>query len=162
MFDFRKIEDDQFTRLLLLGLLLLVTAAMFQQVQQGDNRISEFTKITHPKNVAHFNFLIGLFAASFFNLFSFFQYSCQQTNVLCKTLPMTGFELRIAGIGSHRSTNWATTLPCFFKLCFKLAHSSIQLTTLNYLSSLPKSFDFNFCSKLSLTIQNKKLFYNTS
>ena len=40
-----------------------------------------------------------------------FQYTVdsKQTFNLNKVLPMTGFELRTSGIGSNRSTNWATT-----------------------------------------------------
>ena len=45
-----------------------------------------------------------------------------------KFLPMTGFELHTSGIGSHRSTNWATTnshtrLPVSF--CKKVMIGSI-------------------------------------
>ena len=50
------------------------------------------------------------FPASF-SLFSSFQYtvdSKQMYNVN-KFLPMTGFEPRTSGLGSDRSTNWATT-----------------------------------------------------
>ena len=43
-------------------------------------------------------------------LFFIFVFSIQLTvNVQCKCLLMTGFELRTFGIGSNRSTNWATT-----------------------------------------------------
>ena len=28
-----------------------------------------------------------------------------------KSLPMTGFEPQISGVGGNRSTNWATPLP---------------------------------------------------
>ena len=54
-------------------------------------------------------FLIRPFPASF-SLFSSFQYtvdSIQMFNIN-KFLPMTGFEPRTSGIGSDRSTNWAT------------------------------------------------------
>ena len=56
----------------------------------------------------------------FFCLFSSFQYSCQYTNVPYKSLPMTGFKPRTSGVGSDRSTNWATTTAqmfCFFVPC---------------------------------------------
>ena len=35
--------------------------------------------------------------------------SWQKTNVPFKSLPMTGFELRTSGVGSDRSSNWATS-----------------------------------------------------
>ena len=42
--------------------------------------------------------------------FFIFVFSIQLTvNVRYKFLPMTGFEPRTSGIGSNRSTNWATT-----------------------------------------------------
>ena len=53
-------------------------------------------------------FLNGPFPASFY-LFYSFQYSWQQTNVLYKCLPMTGFELKISCVRSDRFTNWAKT-----------------------------------------------------
>ena len=45
------------------------------------------------------------------SLFSFFQYTVdsKQMFYINKFLPMTGFEPRTSGIGSDRSTNWATT-----------------------------------------------------
>ena len=50
----------------------------------------------------------GPFPASF-SLFSSFQYSWQLINIQYKSLLMTGLEPRISGVGSNRSTNWATT-----------------------------------------------------
>ena len=50
----------------------------------------------------------ALFPASFC-LFPSFQYSWLYTNVPHKSFPMTGFEPRTSGVGSDRSTNWATT-----------------------------------------------------
>jgi len=46
-----------------------------------------------------------------FSLFSSFQYTVgsKQMFNINKFLPMTGFEPRTSGIGSDRSTNWATT-----------------------------------------------------
>ena len=44
--------------------------------------------------------------------FLIFVFSIQLTvNVQYKILQMTGFEPRASGIGSERSTNWATPLP---------------------------------------------------
>ena len=57
----------------------------------------------------------GPFLASF--LFSSFQYTVDiiQMFDINKFLPMTGFEPRTSGIGSDRSTNWATTTsPVYF------------------------------------------------
>ena len=53
-------------------------------------------------------FLNGSFPASF-SLFSSFLCSWQWTNVLYKSLQLTGFELRTSGVGSNRSTSWVTT-----------------------------------------------------
>ena len=52
----------------------------------------------------------GPFPASS-SLFSSFHYTvdCKQMFDITKFLPMTGFEPRISGIRSDRSTNWATT-----------------------------------------------------
>ena len=50
----------------------------------------------------------GPFLASF-SLFSSFQYTVDSKQMFNKFLPMTGFEPRTYGIGSDRSTNWATT-----------------------------------------------------
>ena len=46
-----------------------------------------------------------------FSLFSSFQYTVDSKQMfnINKFLPMTGFEPRTFGIGSNRSTNWATT-----------------------------------------------------
>ena len=55
-------------------------------------------------SLAYFLFKSGPFPASFC-LFSSFQYSWQYTNVPYKSLPMTGFEPRTAGVGSDGSTN---------------------------------------------------------
>ena len=73
-----------------------------------------FENITISKSTASiwfrpFPFLKKLpFLASFSFIFVF---SIQLTvnNVQYKCLPMTGFEPRTSGIGSDRSTNWATT-----------------------------------------------------
>ena len=53
----------------------------------------------------------GPFPASFFFIFVFSIHSWQLTIVqyINKFLPMTGFEPPTSGIGSDRSTNWATT-----------------------------------------------------
>ena len=47
----------------------------------------------------------------FFSLFSSFQYTVDSKQMfnINKFLLMTGFEPRTSGIGSDRSTNWATT-----------------------------------------------------
>ena len=60
-------------------------------------------------------------------LFSFFQYSWQKTSVQYKYLPMTGFELRTSGVGSDRSTNWATTTAN--------CHLGVILLTILYIES---------------------------
>ena len=39
----------------------------------------------------------------------FFIFVFSNLRLADKTLPMSGFELRISGVGSNRSTNWATT-----------------------------------------------------
>ena len=44
-----------------------------------------------------------------FSLFLTFQFSSQETNVLHKSLPMTGFKPRTSGVKSNHSINWATT-----------------------------------------------------
>ena len=55
-------------------------------------------------------FLNGPSPASF-SLFSSFQYTVGSKKMfnINKFLPMAGFERRTSGIGSDRSTNWATT-----------------------------------------------------
>ena len=60
----------------------------------------------------------GPFPASFFFISVFSIHSWQLTNVQYtnKFLPMTGFEPRTSGIGSSRSTNWATTTAQLFKM----------------------------------------------
>ena len=59
-------------------------------------------KISQYNEIFFFKWAIpGLF-------FFIFVFSLQLT-VQCKFLPMTRFELRTYGIGSNRSTNWATT-----------------------------------------------------
>ena len=60
----------------------------------------------------------GPFPASF-SLFLSLQYTVDSKQMfnINKFLPMTGFELRTSGIGSNRSTNWATQpLPYLVKL----------------------------------------------
>ena len=63
-----------------------------------------------------FFFKNGPFPASF-PLFSSFQYTVdsKQMFYINKFLPMTGFEPRTSGIGSDRSTNWATTTALEFQ-----------------------------------------------
>ena len=69
--------------------------------------------------------IIGLFFL-YFHLFNL-QLTAKQCSMLI--LPMTGFEPRTSGVGSDRSTNWATTISSlslsltfspqvFLKLCF--------------------------------------------
>ena len=45
-----------------------------------------------------------------------------------KSLPMTGFELQISGVGSDRFTNWAKTTAlkkyCYFKFRTTYGQSS--------------------------------------
>ena len=50
-----------------------------------------------------------------FSLFSSFQNTIDSKQMfnIYKILPMTGFEPRTSGIGSNRSTNWATTTALF-------------------------------------------------
>ena len=43
-----------------------------------------------------------------FYLFSLFQYTVDSKQMSNNFLPMTGFKPRTSGIGSNRSTNWAT------------------------------------------------------
>ena len=50
----------------------------------------------------------GPFPATF-SLFSSFQYTDDSKQMLYNFLPMTGFEPWTSGIGSDRSSNWATT-----------------------------------------------------
>ena len=67
---------------------------------------------THPyHSFVFFKWAIpGLF-------FFIFVFSIQLTvNVRYKFLPMTGFEPRTSGIGSDRSTNWATTTSTYHSL----------------------------------------------
>ena len=45
----------------------------------------------------------------FFFFIFVFSIQLKVNNVQYKCLPMTGFKLRTSGIGSDRSTNWATT-----------------------------------------------------
>ena len=65
-------------------------------------------KITNFK--AEIFFLNGPFPASF-SLFLSFQFTVDSKQMfdINKFWPMTGFEPPISGIGSNRSTNWATT-----------------------------------------------------
>ena len=55
--------------------------------------------------------IIGPFPPSF-SLFSSFQFQ-----FLILLIVMTGFKQRISGIGSDRSTNWATTTCLLFAIC---------------------------------------------
>ena len=64
----------------------------------------------------------GPFPASFFFIFAF---SILIVQLVDKILRLTGFEPRIAGVGSNRSTNWATTI-------------AQPLTTTRTTKSLPK------------------------
>ena len=53
---------------------------------------------------------------NFFNFFFFFPYFCLfylDVRLADKILPMLGFEPRISGFRSDRSTHWATTTTCF-------------------------------------------------
>ena len=70
--------------------------------------ILQQNKTIHKR--VHCFFKNGPFQASF-SLFSPFQYTVvsKQMFFINKFLPMTGFEPRTSGIGSDRSTNWATT-----------------------------------------------------
>ena len=63
-------------------------------------------------------FLNGPFPASF-SLIFVFSIQLKVNNVQYKCLPMTGFKLRTSGIGSDRSTNWATTTAQSLH-CYKL------------------------------------------
>ena len=57
------------------------------------------------------------FPGLFFFIFSSFQNtvdSKKNVQYIIKFLRMTGFELRTSGIGSNRSTNWATTTAHIF------------------------------------------------
>ena len=51
----------------------------------------------------------GPYPASFFRLLS----TVDNKQMFDKSLPMTGFEPQISGIGGDRSTNWTTPLPYF-------------------------------------------------
>ena len=51
-----------------------------------------------------------------FLYFSSFQYTVDKMFNINKLLPMTGFEPRISGIGSDRSTNWVTTTSHPFQI----------------------------------------------
>ena len=68
---------------------------------------------TQTQSVQFFFKKNGPFPASF-SLFSSFQYTVDSKQMfdINKFLPMTGFKLRTSGIGSDRSTNWATTTKC--------------------------------------------------
>ena len=55
-----------------------------------------------------------------FSLFSSFHCSWEYTNVLYKSLPMTGFEPQTSGAGSKSSTNWSTTTAQFSLSSFGL------------------------------------------
>ena len=69
----------------------------------------------------------GPFSVSFwFFVFSKVISTVKSKYVRCKILPMTGFELRISGIGSNRSANWVTTTA---QICTKCCH---------YIMTLPK------------------------
>ena len=56
-----------------------------------------------------------------------------------KILPMSGFEPRISGVGSNRSTNWATTTAQSYKYSlinhFPSQHKSLTCLSVNYVSS---------------------------
>ena len=69
-----------------------------------------FGFVSHwPKFTIIFLLKNGPFPASF-SLFSSFQYTVDSIQMfdINKFLPMTGLEPRTSGIGSDRSTNWAT------------------------------------------------------
>ena len=66
----------------------------------------------------------GTFQASFLYFRLFNTADTKQINIRCKSLPMTGFEPRTSGVGSNRSTNWATTTA----LLLTVLYAKIELT----------------------------------
>ena len=70
----------------------------------------------------------GLF---YFN--SSFQYTVDSNQMFNNFLPMTGFEPRTSGIGSDRSTNWATQpLPNDVKVCKNEDSSGFYLVDVRF------------------------------
>ena len=70
----------------------------------------------------------------FFSLFSSFQYTVDRIQMfkINKFLPMTGFEPRTSGIGSNRSTNWATTtslVHCYWFQIFYFDCNILHMVT---------------------------------
>ena len=77
----------------------------------------------------------GPFPASF-PLSSSLQYTVdsKQMFYINKFLPMTGFKLRTSGIGSNRSTNWATTTALGTSQVFRLVQKGFSLRLAIYSS----------------------------
>ena len=89
------------------------TSSMFSSRQES-NTENGVTKSAHFE----FFFQMGHTRPLFLYFFVFSIHSWQKTNVQYKYkfLPMTGFEPRTSGIGSDRSTNWATTTTLLYVL----------------------------------------------
>ena len=96
------------------------------------------------RNLLLFTFIFkwvipGLFFL-YFRLFN--TVDCKQ--MFDKSLPMTGFEPRISGVGGNRSTNWATTTALLFILFVKscdFADFALPESFSNSSSSIDSTFD---------------------
>ena len=77
-----------------------IKMSTFKEEENGLRSLNAFFKWANP---GHFFFI--------------FVFSIQLTvSVQCKFLPMTGFDLQTYGVGSARSTNWAsTTTQCILQ-----------------------------------------------
>ena len=79
-------------------------------------------------NFPNFDFLKWATPCLFFIFVFSIQLKVKQCNI--KFLPMTGFELRTSGVGSDRSTNWATTTASslyYISVSFSRCHVSFYL-----------------------------------
>ena len=86
------------------------------------------------KLICHFLFLLLCFCSENNHSLSFFKkmghsrplflYFCLFNTVdseyMNKNLPMTGFKPRTSGVGSNRSTHWATTTATYFVITVRL------------------------------------------
>ena len=104
------------------------------QEEVGSNRgIDNFNRTVHwkdkikEKGLTWKDFLNRLFPASFCLFFRIFN---TVDSKHCPTifLPMTGFEPRTSGVGSDRTTNWATTAHCLIKWKLLDLHQSLSLS----------------------------------
>ena len=104
----------------------------FQSSWQKVNKCSVFSPMTAITTALFFILLFYKMGHCWplFLLFLSFQYAVDSIQMFSvnKFLPMTGFEPRTSGIGSDRSTNWATTTSPLFFITFVIEHCIIGET----------------------------------